>query len=184
MTLKQRWQTAQQIITLWLQLPQLLVRAVHELFVKGGFELQTPLIYRNEAQAIVYQGAFRTLLQIDGDIINFIPPPHLFAADAGWQQQYQQAQQQHQRQFQHILKNMSLLSVFSRRMGATVGTVSSAFSWSLSEWHLLLSGWPPYVLVVVLIGLVLATGVLIGGVVHFGLRPLLLRWVQRRLQLR
>jgi hypothetical protein len=184
MTLKQRWHSAQGLIKLWLQLPQMLVRAVRELFVNGGFELQTPLIYCNDAQAIAYQGAFRTVLQIDGDIINVIPPPDLFAADVAWQQHYQQAQQQHQRQFQHILEHLSLVRTLSRRMGAAVGTVSSALSWGLTEWHLLLDGWPPYVLVAALLGLMLITGALLAAIVHFGLRPLFLRWLQRRLQLR
>lgn len=174
-----------QALQFWLHLPQLLRQSLEQLFSYGGFEICTPLDYVNNVHKIAYQGQFRTLIQLDGDILRFIPPPQLFAPDPYWQQCYQQAYQRHQVQLAQFLKSLEVFSVLGKRLAIALGTLSSAFSGNLTEWQQILQtlALPPYALVALLVLSMLGMGAVVALILHYGVRPLVLQWVRWKLGL-
>ncbi len=171
-----------QALLFWLQLPQLLRRCLHQLFHYGGFEICTPVYYVSAANTVAYQGEFKTVLQLDGDLMMFIPPPRLFASDPLWLSLYQQAYAQHQQQLQQFLQSLDIFSILGKRLALATGMLSSALSGNLTEWQLALQtlALPPYALVALLVLSMIGVGTIVALILHYGLRPLVLRWIRRK----
>jgi hypothetical protein len=82
---------------------QFLTRDLPEYAVRGGVTVETLLQHGVGSPAQVSDVRLRTIMQLDGDIINFLPDPHTFPDDADWHKSYMEGQRRHQEKIQRLL---------------------------------------------------------------------------------
>jgi hypothetical protein len=167
-------------IQLWRTMPALFAQLLHDLFERGGFEICTPLHYSNSDRAIQYQGEFRTLLQIDGDVTHFVPPPLLFS-DTQWQQQYRFHYEKHCAELARLNQTISLLPWLVQRIAVLISfilSLSATFTGMqqdfISQFH-----FPFWLFIMLVLGLVLISTLLFAWLLNRVIRPWLLLMLRR-----
>jgi hypothetical protein len=98
-----------------------LVSSLPELILKGGIEIETFIPYLPEDFKQNNKHSFRTLIQIDGDVITHVPHPELFPGDTRWAEHYVNTWSNHKREVRRKLSQFKglysipwiLSSVFS-----------------------------------------------------------------------
>jgi hypothetical protein len=82
---------------------QFLMRDLPECALRGGVTVETLCQHVVGSPAQVSEVRLRTIMQLDGDVINFLPDPHLFPDDADWRKVYTEGQSRHQEKIQRLL---------------------------------------------------------------------------------
>ena len=72
-----------------------MVTTFPHLIVHGGISVDTPFEYRSPQEGQARRFFFRTVIQMDADIINFLPRPDSFPDDPGWTQLYEEKYKAH-----------------------------------------------------------------------------------------
>jgi hypothetical protein len=130
----------------------------------GGVSVETPFVHAS------CRGYFRTTLQLDGNLLIFLPDPARFYADPEGMAFYRtQARAHQQRVEQEIWRQLEAVRLLGQRagesLGALAGVAGMAFwPWENIWWYL---------------GGLLLAGLAGAALVHFILRPLLLAWLRR-----
>ena len=92
----------------------------YEFFSRGEISVSTPFQYTFSQKDRYFE--FRTIIQLDADIINFIPNPDLVENDNDWCKLYKEKYQAHLKEVQH---NLAKLENITRTF---TWTISGAFS--------------------------------------------------------
>lgn len=111
------------VVVTSLQQPSITYR-VKQLFAEGATEVETPI---NEKYW------FRTILQIDGDIINIYPDPLLFCQSAEQQSLFDTVYQQHQKSIEQLFAKVLVSEYWVQR----VSQILSLFTTTLPSIQLL-----------------------------------------------
>jgi hypothetical protein len=83
-----------------------LFRHSHGFFVRGGLVVKTPIEVKRGRGATGGKLYFRTVVQPDGDIIDFVPPPDYLGKDMEWQRLYDNRYQKHRSNVRKTLGRM------------------------------------------------------------------------------
>ncbi|OUD13790.1 hypothetical protein [Thioflexithrix psekupsensis] len=168
-------------IQLWRTMPALFAQLLHDLFERGGFEVRTPLHYSNSDRTIQYQGEFRTLLQIDGDVTRFVPPPLLFS-DTQWQQQYRLHYEQHCAELAQLNRTIGLLPWLVQRIAVLISFVMSlsATFTGIQQDFISQFNAPPWLFIILLLVAVFLSTLVFALLLNRVIRPLLLLMLRRR----
>jgi len=95
----QRWLSQHfQELKLAIQLPFRVFAFIKALFLHGYVEVITAFEYKKESHA------FRTLIQVDADIMNFIPDPQAFRGDKKGLRMMKNLYQEHQKKIEDIIQ--------------------------------------------------------------------------------
>lgn len=93
-----------------------------EFIIRGGISIETPFQYKYVDKN--YNYIFRTTIQLDADIINFLPDPDLFKNDANWNKLHKEKCQEHQTKVQKTLAELDGIYTITWVISATLSIVS------------------------------------------------------------
>ncbi len=174
----------------FLTLPDRIHRYTREFVEQGGMSIETQYTYQAPDHS-QHDILYRTSIQLDGDVINFLPDPDLFADDPQWDTQLQEYAAQHflaVRQFYQELDGIRKIGLrITQMVGSLVGTLSALLVEVNQEIQQLLAPvWMPLAdihpfLVNVFWFLLVSVGLgVAGGVVFFYLlKPALFKLIMR-----
>jgi hypothetical protein len=86
------------------------IRSLRQFIKDGGLTILTEFVYKNQPKT-----GFRTSIQLDGCIINFVPDPDQFSTPEE-QQLLNNYLKQHQKKIQDFLKQINELNSFLQRI--------------------------------------------------------------------
>ncbi len=77
-----------------------------EFIVDGGLSIITGFQYQDANLNTNQAFQFRTVIQPDGDIVNFVPPPHAFMNDSNWDRLYKENRNMHHQKTEKLLADL------------------------------------------------------------------------------
>jgi len=89
-----------------------------EFTIEGGISIHTQFKYKNQNLA------FRTIVQLDGDIINFLPPLDKFKSDTKW---YKEKYKVHKAKVRRVLAELDGLYTIPWTLAGILSSFSSYF---------------------------------------------------------
>lgn len=144
----------------------------------GAVSIETALEYQPLDKIEKYW--FRTMIQLDGDIINIVPRSNL--DDSGWQEAFQSAYRTHQEKLKQFVSQLDGIRIIAWMTGTIISAIPTFMSWKFGPseiWGYAL-GWEYLILLPILAYLVR----------KYALRTILwlivriaVRWSKRRLQI-
>lgn len=72
-----------------------LIHSLPEFGVKGGIEIESVIPYEPKPAQEHRKYCFRTVIQLDGDIVNHLPHPDIFCDDPQWCKSYEETFNNH-----------------------------------------------------------------------------------------
>ncbi len=124
--LKQLAQAGKEFLTL----PDRLYAYSKEIVESGGVEVESVYTYQAPDHS-EHPIRFRTSIQPDGDIINFIPDPQLFATDPRWNGYLNHCFKLHFQEVGKFYKDLEAIQKIGVRVtqmvGSLIGTISALF---------------------------------------------------------
>lgn len=93
-----------------------------EFITQGGISIETLFQYKCVDKN--YNYIFRTTIQLDADIINFLPDPDLFKNDANWNKLHKEKCQEHQTKVRKTLTGLDGIYTITWVISAFLSIVS------------------------------------------------------------
>ncbi|MBM3237494.1 hypothetical protein FJZ31_14485 [Candidatus Poribacteria bacterium] len=125
-----------------------LVKASHFMFVslpefisQGSISIDTSFQYKPVSSNENRNFLFRTTIQPDADIINFLPNPDLFPDDNNWHKLYGEKYQEHKVKLQKFLVSIDSIKSIVWAISACFGFGSVIYPIYLAQTRLILSAY-------------------------------------------
>ena len=93
-----------------------------EFITQWSISIETPFQYKYTDSNYNYK--FRTIIQLDADIINFLPDPDLFKNDANWNKLHKEKCQEHQTKVRKTLAELDGIYTITWVISATLSIIS------------------------------------------------------------
>lgn len=100
---------------------------VWQLILDGGISIETLFEYQPTRKGDAYR--FRTTVQLDADIINFVPEPDLYPGNLDWQKAFQKGYQAHQETLKRFAAQLDGVRIFAWIIGAMISTLVIVSMW-------------------------------------------------------
>lgn len=184
--LRERWQAAQQARRRLQGIPKFVTQIAHEFMTEGAATIETRFTYqptiphptdaanRTEATPTV-TGVFRTCIQLDGDVLNIIPPPDLYPNDTAWSATLQTQWVLHQAKVKSFFNQLNAFRMLSEKIMNRTGTLTGMLIAFNNDFAKAVStDLPIWLHIALLIVLFLGIGGLIALLFSQLLRPLLI----------
>jgi hypothetical protein len=101
----------------------------HHFILQGGVEIETAFRYPEAEDAKTY--SFRTIIQIDADIINFVPDPDLHPDSPGWQKAFWEAYGRHRDNLGHFLAQLDRIRIIPWIISTAISSLSVLSLWKV-----------------------------------------------------
>ncbi len=116
-----------QAVQVFLTLPDRLYAHIKELVEQGGKSIETTHIYQAPDNT-QHEIGLRTIIQLDGDVINFFPDPDAFSHDPRWQACLISYVDAHYQQVSLFYKDLQFIQHLGIRITNMVATISGTLS--------------------------------------------------------
>ncbi len=114
--------------------------AIRQFILHGGIEIATTFAYTpSGGSERVY--SFRTIVQVDADIINFVPDPSLFQTDPTWNSAFAAAYGRHEAGMRALALRMDRLRRTINMLSAGTGTIIAGTLWWVNVFNVSSKRW-------------------------------------------
>jgi hypothetical protein len=103
--------------------------SLRDFALRGGVEIDTSFEYQRGSTGETHW--FRTVIQLDADIINTVPEPDLYRDDLAWRGAFDKAYRVHRERVGQLGARLGGIGVMAWMGGAVVGLFPTLFLWHL-----------------------------------------------------
>jgi hypothetical protein len=103
------------------------VTKLPQLIVHGGIAVDTPFEYRSPSYSQTRTFFFRTVIQMDADVINFLPEPDCLPNDPDWEKLYEEKYKTHRARVVQLFSKLDGVQSLAWLVSAGLSLVSVTF---------------------------------------------------------
>ena len=92
-----------------------------KLILDGGISIETPFEYQPTRKGDAYR--FRTTVQLDADIVNFVPEPDLYPGNLDWQKAFEGGYRTHQETLKRFASQLDGVRILAWIIGTMMSTL-------------------------------------------------------------